>query len=662
MKININLLKNILNKKNNIYEVIEKLTFLGFESLKVKDYINIDIPYNRPDCDNIFSVLNEIKRFDKNFSFNIFNFKQLNLKLNKNVHVSILKKNVCPIYFGVILEKISIKKRLPNHIIDLLLLNDISLSNDIINVINYCTLITGQPFHCYNLESINKSITLSESEKDFSFFSKKNDKIKIEKYTPILKSNYIDLSIPGIIESYDSKVTDNVKNIFVECAFFESYFIKDLYKKITIKTDSGNRFSNKVNFNLTKQAFYYLINLFYYCFNCDLSIIKPNITKMFFPKQNKIKISKDKLLNIFTSSQHDKRIVKCVKNVFLVKKYSKNFLTFNIPYDRSDITSEENIFSELIKLYGTNNLNIHNLNFNFIKSENINDKLRDFFKVIGFNEIISYSFVNYDKEILFSDKNKLIFVENPMSENMNVLRNTLIQGLLESVNFNSNRQQIDLKLFEIGNTYNKINSFNFNTEEHMSVIISDKLKDNYENFFNLKSLAQEILYSIYRIKKFDLIKSKCFYLDTEINSSIIFNKKEIAKIGLIKKSILTKFNLKQNTYFFNLNLNNISNLVKESFFKSISKYPTIIRDLSFIIKNDIVYTDILKFIKKLNIKFLTKIIYINSFNIDKNINSLTFRFKFQDMFKTLKEGEILLALDYIRYSLKLYFDIDLNVK
>lgn len=354
----------------------------------------------------------------------------------------------------------------------------------------------------------------------------------------------------------------------------------------------------------------------------------------------------------------------CTKKFDFFHKSNKSTLIFKIPDYRTDLNIEENIIAELIKVYGYNNiikipLKINSINNN--KFDNYVIELKHLLINNGFSEIITYSFVDAISNKFFNFEKNEIFIKNPLSEKMNVMRTNLFCGLLNSLVFNLNRQNFDLRLFELGNIYFH-DKFKLKYSNVLSAVITKKKIDHIETFFLLKKVLKNMFSFIYRINDIVLLESNYQFFDTNINASIIIDDEICGNIGLINKNILKHYSIKQDVLAFTMNLDIKKNVFVQKF-SSISKYPSSIRDLSIIVKKNIIYHDIFIFIKSLNIPNLTKVMFIDCFYPkDENNQSVTFRFKFQSTAYTLLDKDINISMDIIQNKLKNQFlaEIKLN--
>lgn len=666
MKIHAEFIKKWFKNEINIEILIKKLTDIGFESFLDQGIVNISIPTNRHDCKNLYGIINELSKF-----YDLKNNKNENIyKTFKNeVKIYIKEKTFCPFYSIVHIKNINNQIEIPNEIKNHLNLNNIKSSNFIIDILNYSTLITGQPLHAYDKDKIGQKIIINKTNKNISIKSINENNILIKKNSFIInddKNNII--SIPGVIGSAYAKIDKNTKNIIIESAYFKDNLIKQAEKKLKITTLASDFFKNTINEKNIIDSLNYAVNLIKFFQSCEISeIIKKKYIK-YLPKKRHITVKKNYLSKFTKLDANNINLESIFKNSNINFKENKYSWKFEIPQNRKDLTIKENIISEIIKFYGYNKIiEIPTRNYNtlisktYYKTKSNENKIINYLTSNGFYEIITYSFVEKNVEKLIAPENNLIDLINPISENNNVLRNNLLQGLIKTFKLNSNKYNEEIKLFEIGNIYNKYKK-KIITEKHIALILAepDDIHENLNNstFYILKNIIENIYKKLYNIPYLTFNNTNSQYLDKNISAEISIKKKKIGEIGLLDKKLIDIFSLKQYMYFatLKLNLKNSRNIYS----KELSKYPKIKRDISIITDKNIKFFNIKEYIKTLNIKNLKDITFINTYDIDKR-KSISIRLTYQSKIKTLTDKTINSKTFFIIDSIKNQFNADFKI-
>lgn len=665
MKININVLKEWTENTIDIDLLLNDLTLIGFETCLENDNINVLIPHNRLNSTNLFSILYEFSKVSD------FNRKKICLEKHSyknNIEIKIHEKTFCPLYNGIIIHNINNKIAIPLYIKNMLYDNGINFNLPIVDILNYATLIFGQPFHAYDLNKISKNINITKTSKTEQVLLLNNNIITLDKNTFVVCDSVNIIAIPGVIGSHSSKIDEETTSIFLESAFFLSECVTDLSKRLNIQTRASELFKNCVNPQLTQLALVYATNLLMNILNASCSNIVEKKYCNYFPKDNIVNLRK-KNVSIFIGYNLDQYVL---KNCLLKLKFNiKNFKThwkIKIPIHRTDIISEENIIAEILKIYGFNNIKeksittVTNYEIDNYKELVCLKKMASLLVDRGFFEIINYSFVDSDIEKKLHLNDKFIYLKNPISKNLDVMRSNLIQGLLKTAALNFNRYHNQVNLFEKGNVF-FYEDKKIVTRRSLSAVYSNNdiflNKKNYKhiNFFILKNLVEEIFYIINSEVKLRFQKDKINYLNHDVSASIFINDKKIGLLGLVNNEALDIFSIKKPLYFFCVDLQT-ENVLEQKNFQKISKYPNIRRDLSIVCNENIVYETIVTHIYDLKIKILYNIELLNIFSFEeKNTKSITLRLTFQSFEQTLLDDNVNSILDDIQKNLRNKFDV-----
>ncbi len=642
MKFNIRFLKNWLGKKINYFNIVEKLNFSGFETTIEKNIVNVIVPYNRPNFNNLFGIIQELSGL---IDIRYFKTKCKKLKQkihNKNEIINIKETNFCPVYISIIIKDFDNKIKTDKKIENLLKQNDIKLHNYIVNLTNYILLVTGQPLHAYDLEKINSKINIVKIKKNISFNTLNECKINLKKNTITISddSNRV-LALPGIIGSSYAKVDKDTTNIIIECAIFEKNCIKKIANQYKLKTDSSNIFGNGVNIHNIDIACNYFLKILNKSKNTKIKIYKNQYKLPFKKKYINIK-------NTYINKIIGKKIKCSIIDKYLKKKcikYKKyvDYRKIKIPYNRPDITIPESIISEILKCYGYEKIKpqaiISKAQINTTYENQNTNKLRNYLINSGFNEVINYSFVEDKLEHTLLNRN-FLKIKNPMSDKMNIMRSSLLQGLLKNILNNISRNNNDLNFFEIGNIWTHKNQENLN----LGIITGNDflftdLYNTEKVFYVIKNIIENIANILKKHITFKKNNTTIKCIDQQISCEIYINNLKIGIIGKVNNIISNSLLFKKNIYFAELYLSKIYTTNKtEPNFLQISKFPKIIRDISFDLKKEIEYQNIYIYIKTIKINNLKEFYLLSTYIDNKNEKkTLTFRFVFQSIKNTLTD-------------------------
>ncbi|QJC33198.1 phenylalanine--tRNA ligase subunit beta [Enterobacteriaceae endosymbiont of Donacia clavipes] len=690
-------LREWLKSDENISILSKKLTKLGFEVEKIehirinKNYDNIlyiNIPFNRPDCLSILGLSRDLSTLYNKFFFQDLhtNFLKktkkysINIFFDKKIKKKLYQYNYC------IIKNINFQKK--KFVIIKNRLHQLGLyihKNPLLNIRNYIFLELGYPIQFYDFNKIKGNIYITNNKKNkLNFIDVENQKINFENNNLlIIKDNNKILSIPAMTQNKEIMVGLNTKNILIECLLLDKVYINSLFKKFNFYNNISNMYTRYLDPLITKKVIIRTINLLLeifkgetsniYSFNIDNFSYIPKKITLFF---NKI----DKILGFNINKKNIKEIL--IKLGFFIIKATTNYYIIQIPSWRNDIDIEEDIIEEIIRVYGYNKIpnkvkiyltkkNILKNNKFKLKNDKINIKrIKNILIQKGYYEVINYSFVNPKIQSILYPKINCIKINNPITKEASVMRNSLLYGLINNIIYNQNRQQKNLRFFEYGLCFYK------NSEKKLGIlqkfvlsgIVNGNIYEDYWNeknrlinFYDLKGDLESIFNCFIKNNKIEFYKNyKITILHPNISSLIYFNNIYIGYIGMLHPQLINYFNIEnKNTFFFELFFNKI--IINNIFsIKKVINLPINRRDISFFINKNIYFIDILNKLNSLNIK---EIIKINIFDVykDKNIpaeyKSITLSLFIQNKNYTLNEKEINFILNKCILELKEKFKI-----
>jgi len=616
--------------------------------------IDIDLTPNRGDCFSHLGVAREISTFINNkLKYKTPVYKSADFKTSDMIDIKIDKK-ICTRYSAILIKNITVEDSpewLKNR------LNGIGCKsiNNIVDIANYIMYDLGQPLHTFDYDKINnKKIHVKLAKQNQKINTISDISIKLNSNDIIISDGSEALAVAGIIGGYKSQVTSNTKNILLESAVFKDIFIRRSSKSHDLSTESSKRFERGVDPNNIIFGMQKFIQLLQGISDCDPSLEYVDI----YPKKIKNKKIKFDLnsCNRYLGSDISLKEFKSIFIKLFIKPLENNF--YEIPSYRNDLENEIDLYEEVARVYGYNNI-IANPTFVVpyvsIKGDNqvLENLLRQSLSNNGFNEHYSNSL--YSKKDIDNSNNKAVKLKNPLSREFEYLRNDLVPGLLKAVSYNLNRKNNFIKMFEIGSIQiANTKKYNLCDEKRSLAVIWAGNKTNHWKYPNLidiytiKGQVDLILNNI-GIENFNFI-----YSDNEITISI--NSVTIGKISILNNEILNKYDIEEQVIVFTLSIDVVENYFnkRDLKYKKTSQYPGIKRDISLIVHSKHNNIDLEKNMYSNGGKYL---INVNLFDyyIDKKIasdkKSLAYSLEFKSDNKTLKDSEVNSQMDKIINSL-----------
>ena len=482
------------------------------------------------------------------------------------------------------------------------------------------------------------------------------------------------LCIAGVFGGENSGVSKETNSIFLESAYFNPVSVRKTAKRHALNTDASFRFERGIDPNITKYALKRAALLI-------IEIAGGKITSDLIDEYpNKIEDAQVFLTfektNQLIGEELPKETIKSILSALEIKvnNVTESGLGLTIPAYRNDVQREVDVIEEILRVYGYNNIGITNkLNasisntskFESYKVENI---IANQLVGHGFYEILNNSLTS-DKYTAFSEQLEQaheVKILNPLSTDLSVMRQSLIFSGLESIAFNINRQQSDLKLFEFGKTYH---NFEANKEEfnHLSIFVTGNktekrwnTKETAVDYFYLKGLVTSI------IERLGIQKLKSSPLTNDVFSEgqqLSVGKHSLVEFGSLKTSTLKSFGISQSVFCADFNWDNLLKVINQQTikFKDISKYLEVKRDFSLLINEDVTFESIFKLAKQTENNFLKDINLFDVYTGDKlaeGKKSYAVSFTLQDKNKTLTDVQI----DKIMSKIQKRFESELNAE
>ena len=615
--------------------------------------LEIGLTPNRCDAMSHYGVARDLKAFldhkaiKSNLSLpSINSFSPVNI--DKEINVNVEDSDKCPFYSGLVIKNIKVdssSQEIQNK------LKSIGLKpiNSIVDITNYVMHEIGQPLHAFDLDKI-ENITVKSLKSGTKFKTLDKNEIKLNNEDLMICSNSEPLCLAGIYGGINSGVSESTNSLFLESAIFNSVAIRKSSKRHQLFTDASYRYErgvdpNKVIYALKRAALLIKeINP-----ECHISeiIVEDNLKKevkdiyLRYDRIEKISgqiIDKEIVIQILTSLD------------FEIKGHSDDGINLIAPDYRHDVYREIDVIEEILRVFGFDNIDIDDKismsipNNSYNKNFKIESIISNQLVGIGFNEIINNSICSPSTNEKFNEDS--VELLNPQGIELSNLRQSLIPNLLETVNHNINRQNNDLKLFEIGNVYSVINN-DFNEMRRILIsVVGSVFKENWmlkyqeNNFFYLKGVIEKLLAII------NIENIKYEVTDDELYAyklNILKGKLIIGSIGEIKSNYANDFSIDQKVNVCSLYLDLLRPSSEKVTYQEISKFPSSRRDISMILDEKVSFEDIKNLAYKEENKILKEINLFDEYKdkkIGKGKKSFAISFSFNDSKKTLTDQVI----------------------
>lgn len=529
---------------------------------------------------------------------------------NSKIEVSVEDAIACPRYSGVCIENVKVADS-PEWLKDRLKAVGLRPINNIVDITNYVLFELGQPLHAFDLGKIkgNKVIVKkfkvdpTEILKGPKFITLDEKELELSADDLMICDEAGGMCIAGVFGGINSGVTADTTSIFLESAYFDAGSVRRTSKRHGLKTDASFRFERGTDPNMAvfalQRAALLIKEIAGGKISSEIIDIYPNKIENF-----KVPFSFTKCKALIGKGIE----VDLVKNIITslgieIEHEGSDALLLSVPPFKVDVTREQDVIEEVLRIYGYNNIEIPvalNSSLSFSEKpdkEKIQDVVSNLLIANGFSEMMCLSLtkVEYSEKLSSIKADHNVKMLNPLSSDLNVLRQTLLFSGLETIAYNLNRKSADLKLFEFGKTYMKVggDTPKYIETKQLSVFIAGRkqseswnAKNENVSLYTLKGIVEGLMSRLGIEVKLNDGVGAAF----STGLSYTWNKRTIAELGSVSKALLKQTDIKQEVLFADVNWDLVLEAVKKSkniMYTEVAKFPEVRRDLALLIDSSV---------------------------------------------------------------------------
>ena len=618
----------VLNKKYKIGDPVSKVY------KKYQDKIfEIALPPNRCDAISHYGVARDLSaalsyRNDKKYELilpSVLNYS--NLKLSPGVIVDIKDSSLCNRFCGLVIKGIKIKpssEEIKNKLISI----GLKPINNVVDITNLVMHELGQPLHAYDLDKIKSGRIEIKTLKDKTVFKTLDEQeIKLSKNDLVICDGDIPMCLAGVYGGYEYSVNNQTKTIFLESAYFNPISVRKTSKNHSINTDSSYRFERGVDIEMVDYALKRAASLIKD--SCDGEIICDIIDEYPSKIEEKNIVLNFEKINSLIGYEIDKLKIKSILNFldFKINNVTDISVGIEIPKYRHDVNRECDVVEEILRIHGYNNIpNDETLKFSLSTINNDNNKFQNlisnYLSSISFNEIMNNSLVQNDPD---NSSSEIVKLKNSISNDISIMRTNLLDGFLKAISYNINRKSVKNNFYEFGSVYGyKSNSYVEN--KRLGIAING---DIVEKSWSNKSFPAQIFY-LKNVVVNILELFKISYSEHLNNDRLTLKNggSTIAEIRSVSSDKLKDFGIKSNVFFALIHIDLLFSKIKPNFFnvKSVSKYPKVVRDFSFLVENDVLFSKMKNTILSIDPNIIGDIKLGDSYRPDKSNGKKSYSF------------------------------------
>lgn len=642
----------ILNPKSKIGESVGNL--LSKES----SILEAELTPNRGDCLSIIGIARELAVIE-GLKLNLpeIKLKESTEKIGNILVVEIKDKDLCQRYMARVVGGIK-NNQSPNWLKEKLESYGIRPISAVVDITNYVMVEFGQPLHAFDLTRIGTNngtkkyeIVIRSAKDGEEIVTLDNAKRKLTKEDLIIADPKQPIAIAGVMGGANTQVDESTTEIVLESATFNKTSVRKTAQRLALRSESSNRFEKGIPLKLNEIALDRAVQLIIEICGGELVAGKVDERSV---KEQEVKIYLDilEVEKVLGEKIKENEIKTILENLGfkITKKKDSNFEVI-VPWWRLDISIKEDLFEEIARIYG----------YNKIKGslpkgevpEIVTSPILEFEKEIkraltsrGFCEAFNYSFVSEASfKKLGIDLAQAVKISNPISVDAEFMRTSLVPSLLENVARNQNNFE-NIKIFELARTYLKNNSKNSLPleEKHVCGALVGVTKDSPKNgneFYQVKGILTNIF------RKFDKVsleRSKESFLNLARSADIFVNDKKVGFLGEISQNTQKNFGINKTTVVFNINVEKLfAQGKKELEYSPFSRFPSVSRDLAFLVDKKTQVKQILAEISKIESPLIREAKIADIYEgkeLGEGKKSIALGFVYQSFEKTLEENEV----------------------
>ena len=580
--------------------------------------------------------------------------------------VEVLAPAACPRYLGRVIRNVDLSKPAPLWMVERLRRADVRSIDAAVDITNYVMLELGQPLHAFDLAEINGGIRVRMAEEGEKLVLLDGQEVTLRSDTLVIADHTRALAIAGVMGGEHSGVSASTRDVFLESAFFDQIAVAGKARSYGLHTDASHRYERGVDWKLAREAMERATGLLLEITGGEAGPIIETVNEQYLPSIAPITLRAARISQMLGMEMDSAEVERLLSGLGLtISADGAGQWRVEVPSHRFDISLEVDLIEELARLYGYNRLPVRYPQARLApqaKAEARSDlpELRRLLVARGYQEAITYSFIDPKQFELFSPGVEPLLLANPISNDMAAMRASLWPGLVKSLQHNLNRQQDRVRLFESGLRF--VGQLEGLKQEPMlsGVVCGSRLPEGWAqgrdvvDFFDVKADVEAVLGFAGALDSFTFVAGKHPALHPGQTARIERDGREVGYIGAIHPELSKNLGLDRPVFVFELVLAEVA-LGKMPKFQELSRFPEVRRDLALLADRDVAASAVLEVIRENAGEWLTDLRLFDVYQgkgIDPHRKSLAVGLTWQHPSRTLNDDEVNTTTQNILTSLE----------
>ncbi|MEI6859699.1 MAG: phenylalanine--tRNA ligase subunit beta [Shewanella sp.] len=642
------------------------------EYLDLEDaVIDVDLTANRADCLGISGLAREVGVLSRQTVIEP-TWEKVIPSIEDSIQIDLQAPESCARYLGRVVKNVNVKAQSPLWMQEKLRRSGIRSIDPIVDITNYVLIEFGQPMHAFDLTKIKGDIQVRMATGDEKLTLLNGNEITVPADMLVISDQDKSLALAGVFGGEYSGVNSDTQDILLECAFFAPLAILGKTRQLGLHTDSSHRFERGVDPELQHKVMDRATRLVLDICGGEAGPVVEAKADQYLPKPVSITLRRSKLDRILGHHIPDDEVTEIFERLgFAVEFINDQWHVVTATY-RFDMAIEEDLIEEVARIYGYNNIPniapVGSLSMPDHKESDISLKrVRSMLVARGFQEAITYSFVDPKLQEKLHPGCEAMILPNPISIEMSAMRLSLFTGLLSAVGHNQSRQQNRVRLFETGLRFVPDTSADSNVcqQPMLAAVISGNQNDEHwsmesktVDFFDLKGDLEAVIGLTVSETEFSFRPATHPALHPGQCAEILRDDRVIGIIGTVHPNLEKPFGLNSTTIIFELELDILLHACLPQA-QAVSKFQANRRDIAIVIDDSVSSSDVVKMIRKVG---QNQLVGINLFDVyqgkgvESGKKSLAIALTLQDNTRTLEEKEIAEMVDSVVFALKSEFN------
>ncbi|AUD79186.1 phenylalanine--tRNA ligase subunit beta [Kangiella profundi] len=630
----------------------------------MKDYfdlndhvIEVDLTPNRGDCLGIRGIAREVGVLTQT-AVTEHKPQALTPEISDVLPIKLSAPQACPRYLGRVIKGINPQAKTPDWMVKYIERSGVRSIDPVVDVTNYVLLELGHPMHAFDLKQIEGGIDVRMAKQGEKLTLLDGQEVELTDDTLLIADHNKPLAIAGVMGGEHSGINSQTDNIFLESAYFDPIAIAGRARQYGLHTDASHRYERGVDFELQRTAMERATELLLEIVGGQPGDIIEAVDHDAMPSKRHLRLRRQRIERVVGFPFADDQVQDILTRLGLKLTANADGWDVVVPSFRFDIDNEESLIEELVRVYGYNKIPSRKPQAEmamFDQPENRvwKNDMRDVLVKRGYQEVITYSFVEPEFQLQLHPGIEPLSLMNPISSEMAVMRTNLLPGLVNTAKFNINRQQNRIRIFELGLRFINSGDTLQQIPTIAGLVCGLRNKESWNtdgekvDFYDLKGDVEALLQATNKSYDFETLHMDILHPGQA--AEIVVDGHAVGYIGKIHPQVQQEIDLDIDAFVFQMDLAPLSER-KLPEFKPLSKFPSIRRDLALVVEDSVKAGELLDFIVKNGGKLLTDAHIFDIYkgeHLEPGKKSIALAMTLRHPDKTLEDAEINAVVDKV---------------